>query len=150
MYTHPFFLRPSSNNQEGETEAERQTATAGRAPLKSDIASLALSRGYKGLIVSSIMWKMLKERCEFNAVYPQPRVSVARKTDRGFTLAVFVPKWPLSRIPEVTRITGASAYFQGHQEKQALGYSVHMSVKSEHLVSVRALSSTVTVCYEIL
>lgn len=100
--------------------------------------------------MSSITWKMLKERCEFNAVHPQPRVSVARKTDRGFTLTVFVPKWPLSRIPEVAGITGASAYFQGHQEKRALSYSVHMSVKSEHLVSARALSSTVTVCYEIL
>lgn len=66
--------------------------------------------------MSSITWKMLKERCEFNAVHPQPRVSVARKTDRGFTLAVFVPKWPLSRIPEVTGITGVSAYFQGHQD----------------------------------
>lgn len=126
--------------------ADRQTATAGRTALKSDIAALSLSRGYKGLIVSSITWKMLKERCEFTAVYPQPRVTMTRKTDRGFTLAVFVSKWPLSRIPEVTGITGASAYFQGHQKKRVLAYSIHMSAKSEHLVSTSVRNSTETVC----
>lgn len=71
---------------------------------------------------------MLKERCEFNVVYPKPRVSVTRKTDRGFTLSVFVSKWPLSRIPDVTGITGASANFQGHQKKRVLAYSDHMSI----------------------
>lgn len=81
MYTHLFFLPPCSDNREGETGAERQTAAAGGAPFKSGIVSLALSRGYKGLIVSAITWKMLKERCEFSAVCPQPRLSVTRKRD---------------------------------------------------------------------
>lgn len=134
MYTHLFFLPPSSDNREGETGAERQTAAAGGAPFKSGIVSLALSWGYKGLIVSSITWKMLKERCEFNVVCPQPRLSVTRKRDGGFTLSVFVYKWPLSRIPEVTGMTGASGYCQGHQEKWVLAYAVHMCVKLEHLV----------------
>lgn len=142
MHTHSFLLPPSSYNWEGKTGAERQTEAAGRAPFKGDIVGLALSRGYKGLIVSSITWKMLKERCKFNTVCPQPRVSVTRKRNGGFTLAVFVYKWPLSRIPEVTGMTGASTYSQGHQQKRMLAYSVHMSAKLEHLVLAYTLGNT--------
>lgn len=75
--------------------AERQTTTA--VKLKSDIAglslSLSLSRGYKGLIVSSITWKMLKERCEFNLLYPQPGVGIQRDRQRPYPLTVFASRW---------------------------------------------------------
>lgn len=52
MYTHLFFLPPSSDNREGETGAERQTAAAGGAPFKSGIVSLALFLSLGGIKAS--------------------------------------------------------------------------------------------------
>lgn len=141
MHTLFSSLLPATTGRVRQEQRDRQRQPAEHHLRVTSLVSLSLG-GYKDLIVSSITWKMLKERCKFNTVSPQPRVSVTRKRDGGFTLTVFVYKWPLSRIPEVTGMTGASTYSQGHQQKRVLAFSVHMSTKLECLVLAYTLSNT--------